>query len=109
MKEYQAGMEQYREQLYENINREVTLESKKLYWIKMMRSRPALKEKREKLKSLIKQAQHRYFEEDTISKTMYETKIERYRAEFAEVEEELAEIEIRKRTGIRGKINGLLS
>jgi hypothetical protein len=107
--EYHAGMDQYREQLNDNVSREIDLESKKLYWLKMLRSQPALKQKRERLKTLIKQAQHDYFEEEAISKTMYETKIDRYRNELAEVEENLAEIKIKNRTGLRGKINEKLS
>jgi uncharacterized membrane protein len=103
--EYKAGMQQYREQLSENISREINLESKKLYWQKMLRSEPALRKKRERLQEMIEKAQQDYFEKKRISKTMYETKTEKYRDESAHVEEEIAEAEIQKRTGLKGKLN----
>lgn len=87
---YHESLEQHEEELTENMEEIIRLESKKIYWTNWTGEKKRLKQERSRINNLIEQAQREYFKENNISERLYETKLESLQNRLAEVEEQLA-------------------
>jgi hypothetical protein len=102
---YKESMEQYQEQLSENVQRVVELESQRKYWKNWSGKEEMLENEKQRIKELREENQKTYFEDQEISKKMYEIKEEKFKERLAEIEEDLAEVKAEKEIGGQGIIS----
>ena len=95
---YEERMEDHREEIADIVQKRISLESQKAALLNLGNSKKRLEDERSKLIGMMEQSQSNYYDDETISKNIYEKKIDSLYERLSEVESSLSEKIVDERT-----------